>query len=200
MAPASYHGMDYELAIGDAPETVPGGTGILLVHPSTGETDRIDTDFLKSDTDRLLVISTRTTAREVQQKLEYYDVDETKADILDTLSVERGYSRRASDHVHYVSSPDDLAGVVEMTEEFLADSDGKRRISLDSVTEMAYYADEDRAMEAVEELLALLESHDAVGLFHLSGEVHDDESVAAFRDLFDGVVTLAGDGEVTTEF
>ena len=200
MAPAPYHGMDYELAIGDAPETVPGGTGILLVHPSTGETDRIDTDFLKSDTDRLLVISTRTTAREVQQKLEYYDVDETKADILDTLSVERGYSRRPSDHVHYVSSPDDLAGVVEMTEEFLADSDGKRRISLDSVTEMAYYADEDRAMEAVEELLALLEAHDAVGLFHLSGEVHDDESVAAFRDLFDGVVTLAGDGEVTTEF
>ena len=200
MAPAPYHGMDYELAIGDAPETVPGGTGILLVHPSTGETDRIDTDFLKSDTDRLLVISTRTTAREVQQKLEYYDVDETKADILDTLSVERGYSRRPSTHVHYVSSPDDLAGVVEMTEEFLADSDGKRRISLDSVTEMAYYADEDRAMEAVEELLALLEAHDAVGLFHLSGEVHDDESVAAFRDLFDGVVTLAEDGEVTTEF
>ena len=200
MAPAPYHGMDYELAIGDAPETVPGGTGILLVHPSTGETDRIDTDFLKYDTDRLLVISTRTTAREVQQKLEYYDVDETKADILDTLSVERGYSRRPSDHVHYVSSPDDLAGVVEMTEEFLADSDGKRRISLDSVTEMAYYADEDRAMEAVEELLALLEAHDAVGLFHLSGEVHDDESVAAFRDLFDGVVTLAEDGEVTTEF
>ena len=200
MAPAPYHGMDYELAIGDAPGTVPGGTGILLVHPSTGETDRIDTDFLKSDTDRLLVISTRTTAREVQQKLEYYDVDETKADILDTLSVERGYSRRPSDHVHYVSSPDDLAGVVEMTEEFLADSDGKRRISLDSVTEMAYYADEDRAMEAVEELLALLEAHDAVGLFHLSGEVHDDESVAAFRDLFDGMVTLAEDGEVTTEF
>ena len=192
--------MEYELAIEGAPDVVPGGTGVLLVHPSTGETDRIDTDFLSADTDRLLVISTRTTAREVQQKLEYYDVDETKADILDTLSVERGYSRRPSDHVHYVSSPDDLAGVVEMTEEFLADSDGKRRISLDSVTEMAYYADEDRAMEAVEELLALLETYDAVGLFHLSGEVHDDDSVAAFRDLFDGVVTLAGDGEVTTGF
>ena len=200
MAPAPYHGMDYELAIGDAPETVPGGTGILLVHPSTGETDRIDTDFLKSDTDRLLVISTRTTAREVQQKLEYYGVDEAKADILDTLSVERGYSRRPSDHVHYVSSPDDLAGVVEITRGFLADTKGKRRVSLDSITEMAYYADEDRAMGAVEELLALLETHDAVGLFHLSAEVHDDEALAAFRDLFDGVVTLAEDGEVTTEF
>jgi KaiC/GvpD/RAD55 family RecA-like ATPase len=192
--------MDYELAIEKTPDTVPGGTGILLVHPSTGETDRIDTDFLKSDTDRLLVVSTRTTAREVQQKLEYYDVDETKADILDTLSVERGYSRRPSDHVHYVSAPDDLDGVVEITGDFLASTEGKRRVSLDSITEVAYYADEDRAMEAVGEILDLLEEHDAVGLFHLSGEVHDDESVAAFRELFDGVITLAEDGTVDADF
>ena len=54
--------MDYELAIEDAPATIPGGTGILLLHPSIGETDRIDTDFFKVDTDRFLVISTRTTA------------------------------------------------------------------------------------------------------------------------------------------
>ena len=160
--------MDYDLAIENAPSTIPGGTGVLLIHPSTGETDRIDTDFLKTDTDRILVISTRTTAREVQQKLEYYDVDETKADILDTLSVERGYSRRSSEHVSYVSAPDDLDGIVETTRQFLETHDGKRRISLDSVTELAYYADDERALETVEELLALLEEYDAVGLFHLS--------------------------------
>ena len=192
--------MDYELAVENTPRTVPAGTGILLVHPSTGETDRIDTDFLKSDTDRLLVISTRTTAREVQQKLEYYDVDETKADILDTLSVERGYSRRPSDHVHYVSAPDDLDGVVETTRGFLAETDGKRRITLDSITEMAYYADEASVRETVTELLELLEEYDAVGLFHLSGEVHDGEAVAAFRELFDGVITLEADDTVRSEF
>ncbi|MUV88006.1 hypothetical protein GJ631_15955 [Natronomonas sp. CBA1123] len=192
--------MDYELAIENAPESIPGGTGVLLIHPSTGETDRIDTDFLKTDTDRLLVISTRTTAREVQQKLEYYGVDEKSADILDTLSVERGYSRRSSDRVHYVSSPDDLAGIVETTREFLAENEGKRRVSLDSITEMAYYADEERALEAVEEILELLEEHDAVGLFHLSEEVHDDADVAAFKELFDGIVYLDEDGTVEAEF
>jgi len=192
--------MDYDLAIENAPETIPGGTGILLIHPSTGETDRIDTDFLKTDTDRILVISTRTTAREVQQKLEYYDVDETKADILDTLSVERGYSRRSSEHVHYVSAPDDLEGIVETARRFLEDNDGKRRISLDSVTELAYYADEDRARETVEELLGLLAEYDAVGLFHLSAEVHDDADVEAFKRLFDGIVSLDADGTVEAEF
>jgi glycine cleavage system regulatory protein len=193
--------MDYELAIENTPDTIPGGTGVLLVHPSTGETDRIDTDFLKTDTDHLLVVSTRTTAREVQQKLEHYGVDEDRAVILDTLSVERGYSRRSSDRVHYVAAPDDLDGIVAQVEQFLERHDGKLRVSLDSITEMAYYADEDRAREAVERILALLGEHDAVGLFHLAEEVHDPEVLTGYRERFDGsVVTLASDGTVTAEF
>jgi len=192
--------MDYALAIDGSPETVPGGTGVLLLHPSTGETDRIDTDFLKRDTDRFLVISTRTTAREVMQKLDYYDVDEDRAVILDTLSVERGYSRRSSENVHYVGAPDDLDGVVEQTEEFLANTEGKRRVSLDSITELAYYAGEEATQDAIREILALLDEHDAVGLFHLATEVHDDEVVESYRDLFDGVIDLDEDDSVSVDF
>ena len=200
VAPRSIAPMDYRLAIEGAPDTVPGGTGILLLHPSTGETDRIDTDFLKADTDAFLVVSTRTTAREVEQKLEHYDVDESRAVILDTISVERGYGRRSSEHIHYVVAPDDLDGIVAKTEQFLEGSSGKRRVSVDSVTEMAYYADEDRAMEAVERLLALLSEYDAIGIFHLAPEVHDPEVAATFEALFDGVVELSEDGTVTTRF
>jgi hypothetical protein len=65
---------------------------------------------------------------------------------------------------------------------------------------MAYYADEARALEAVEELLELLAEHDAVGLFHLSGEVHDDADVEAFKELFDGVIYLDADGTVEADF
>jgi KaiC/GvpD/RAD55 family RecA-like ATPase len=192
--------MDYTLAIDGAPETIPGGTGVLLLHPSIGETDRIDTDFLKTDTDNFLVISTRTTAREVEQKLEHYDVDESRADILDTLSVERGYSRRPSDRVHYVASPDDLDGIVEKTKAFLEAHGGKRRVSVDSLTEMAYYADDEQVYEATKRLLDLLAEYDAVGLFHLSKEVHDEETLSRFRDLFDGVLDLGVDGAVEASF
>jgi KaiC/GvpD/RAD55 family RecA-like ATPase len=191
--------MEYTLAIENTPDTVPGGTGLLLLHPSIGETDRIDTDFLKTDTDRFLVVSTRTTAREVEQKLEHYDVDESRAVILDCISVERGYSRRRTDDIHYVRSPDDLAGIVEQVGGFLGSHDGKLRVSVDSVTEMAYYADVDQAYAATEELLELLDEHGAVGLFHLSKEVHDDETLARFRALFDGVIDLDVDGNVRYE-
>ena len=192
--------MEYSLAIENTPESIPGGTGILLLHPSTGETDRLDTDFLSTDTDHLLVVSTRTTAREVEQKLEYYEVDEDRATILDTLSVERGYTRRKSDNVRYVSAPDDWEAIVSQTEQFLADHDGKRRVSFDSVTELIYYADEDQAVEALDQLLDLLAEYDAVGMFHLAQGVHDDETVDRFRELFDGVVELDEDGTITSEF
>jgi KaiC/GvpD/RAD55 family RecA-like ATPase len=189
--------MDYSLAIGDTETTISGGTGLLLLHPSIGETDRIDTDFLRRDTDSFLVVSTRTTAREVEQKLEYYEVDESTAEILDTISVDRGYSRRGSDHLHYVSAPDDLEGVVAKVETFLAGNDGKRRVSVDSLTEMAYYADVDSVHEATGALLGLLDEYDAVGLFHLSKEVHDEATLDRFRELFDGVIDVDEDGDAS---
>ena len=189
--------MNYELSIDNTPATIPAGTGLLLVHPSTGETDRIDTQFLKTDTDSMLVISTRTTAREVKQKLEHYEVDESNATILDALSAERGYTRRQSDRVRYLAAPDDFEGLISETERFLESTDGKRRISLDSITEMIYYADESESRKAVDEILALLEKHDAVGLFHLAAGVHDDEVIDQYRELFDGVIELSEDGSVS---
>ncbi|MGB9986953.1 DUF7090 family protein [Salarchaeum japonicum] len=189
--------MDYELAIEGGPASIPGGTAVLLLHPSTAETDRIDTDFLKTDTDRFLVISTRTTAREVAQKLNYYDVDESRADVLDALSVDRGYSRRGSEHIRYVSSPDDVDGIIAVAEDFLNDTEGKRRVSFDSITELAYYADEERALDALDRLAALLSEHDAVGLFHVSAEVHDPDVIERFREHAGLVVELDDDGSVT---
>jgi len=192
--------MEYELAFEGAPATVPGGTGILLLHPSTVETDRVDTEFLKADSDRILVISTRTTAREVRQKLDHYGVDPDRVTILDTLSVERGYTRRKGEGVRYLSAPDDLDGLVEETRRFLAEHEGKRRVSLDSLTEMIYYADEDRTLAAVGDLLELLADHDAVGLFHLAAGVHDEATVERFRERFDGVLALDESGDLTATF
>ncbi len=136
------------------------------------------------------MISTRTTAREVQQKLEHFGVDQEKAVILDTLSVERGYSRRRSDNIHYVSAPDDLDGIVAQTETFFEKTSGKRRLSVD----------QGDGPKGRTRLLALIEEHDAVGLFHFSPEVHSDDVLAAYEALFDGVIELAEDGDVTARF
>ena len=192
--------MSYRLAIEGTPESVPGGTSILLLHPSTGGTDPIDTGFLQADSDRFMIVSTRTTAREVKQKLEHYDVDASRADILDTISVDRGYSRRGGDHLHYVSSPDDVAGILAKTEEFLEWNTGRGRVSFDSISELAYYTDDEIAADALERLTVLVEEYDGVGLFHVSPEVHDQSTLDRFRTACDAVITIARDGTLSAEF
>ncbi|MFP4590437.1 MAG: hypothetical protein ACLFMX_00120 [Halobacteriales archaeon] len=191
--------MDYRLGVAGGPEAIDGGTGILFLHPSTAGTDRIDTDFLKAGTDHFLVVSTRTTAHEVDQKLEFYDVDPDKATIVDAISAERGYSRRQSDRVTYLRTPDDVDKLLDSVRTFLEGTEGRRRISFDSITELSFYAGETRTQRAVEQLLELLEANDAVGLFHLSTGIHDDEVVEHYRSLFDVVVELDPDGDVDIE-
>ncbi|AKH98623.1 DUF7090 family protein [Halanaeroarchaeum sulfurireducens] len=192
--------MDYRLAIENTPASVPAGTAILLMHPSTGGTDFVDTGFFRDDTDRFLVVSTRTTAREVEQKLEHYDVDESKADVLDTLSVDRGYSRRGGETRHYVTAPDDVDGIVSVVETFLTTHEGKRRISVDSVSELAYYAGDHRAVQAFEGIVDLLDEHDAVGLFHVSPEVHEPATLDRLRRIGDAVIEVNEDETVRTQF
>jgi hypothetical protein len=83
---------------------------------------------------------------------------------------------------------------------FIESTEGRRRVSLDSVTEMISYAGAGRAGEAVDAILDLLEEHDAVGLFHPAKGVHDEAELEDFRARFDGFVDLSADGSVAADF
>jgi archaellum biogenesis ATPase FlaH len=89
---------------------------------------------------------------------------------------------------------------VDRTEAFLRDHDGHRRVSFDSITELAYYADEERAADALGRLVALLEEYDAVGLFHVDREVHDEATIERFASLCSGVLELDDSGQITASF
>lgn len=182
--------MNYRLEVEGAPEEVPGGTNILLLHRSTDDTDRIDIQFLLKDTDHYLVISTRTTAKEIDEKLEFFEVDRKAATIIDAISIERGYSRRESDRVEYLTGPDDIDGLVSAATTFFDSHTGKIRLSMDSISELAFYSSEDRALEAVDALCDLVVEHDAVSLFHLATEVHDESFVSRVESQFDLVLNI----------
>lgn len=188
--------MAYELGIDGAPETVPAGSGILVVHPSTVAADDVDTQFLADNDDPVLVVSTHSAAREVGQKLEHYGIDRDRVEIIDAISVERGYTRRQRSDVTYLTGPDDLAGIVEHVTDFLERQDGHARVTVDSITELIYYADAARVRETIVEFLDLLAADDAVGLFHVARGVHE-EPLSQIRDSFYGVIEFGDDGAGT---
>lgn len=187
--------MAYELGIAGAPETVPPGSGVLVVHPETVDADEVETSFLTDNDDPVLVVSTHSAAREVSQKLDHYGIDRDRVEILDAISIERGYTRRQRDDVTYLRAPDDLEGIRSHVAEFLARHDGRARVTVDSITELIYFADADRGTEAVAALLDLLAEHDAVGLFHVTGDVRE-ESLEDVESEFYGVAALGEDATV----
>lgn len=191
--------MNYELGIEGGPETVPGGSAILLVHPSTVEADDVDTQFLASNDDPVLVVSTHSAAREVSQKLEHYGIDRDRVEIVDAISAERGLTRHQQDDVTYLTGPDDLDGIRAGVEDFLERQDGPARLTVDSVTELIYYADGPQVRDAIEALQDVLSEHDAIGLFHVAEDVYDD-AIADVRDSFTGVVQLDADGDSRADF
>lgn len=190
--------MEYELGFAAGPAAVPGGSGILLVHPSTADADDFETAFLTAAAEPAMLISTHSAAREVKQKIDHYGVDRDRVEILDTISTDRGYTRRQEAGVTYLAAPDDVDGLLAATEDFLDRRGPPARLSLDSITELEYYAGEQRLGEALVGLLDQLETHDAVGLFQLAAD--GQAAVADLRDRFAGVVEVDGSGDVTAEF
>lgn len=190
--------MEYDLGFAEGPETVPGGSGILLVHPSTTDADDFETAFLTAASEPAMLISTHSAAREVKQKIQHYGVARDRVEILDTISTDRGYTRRQEAGVTYLSAPDDVDGLLAATEDFLARRGPPARLSLDSITELAYYAGEDHLADALLGLLDQLEAHDAIGLFQLAAD--GESAVADLRDRFAGVVEVDEAGDVTAEF
>ena len=190
--------MEYELGFADGPETVPGGSGILLVHPSTSDADDFETAFLTAAPEPAMLISTHSAAREVKQKIEHYGVDADRVEILDTISVDRGYTRRQESGVTYLSAPDDLDGLLAATEDFLERRGPPARLSLDSITELEYYAGEAHIGETLSAMLDQLEAHDGIGLFQLAAD--GEAAVAELRDRFAGMVEVDDAGTVTADF
>lgn len=190
--------MEYALGFDEGPAAVPAGSGILLVHPSTTDADSFETAFLTASDDPALLVSTHSAAREVRQKIEHYGLDPDRVEILDTISVDRGYTRRQAEDVTYLSAPDDLNGLLVATEEFLERRGPPARVSVDSLTELRYYAGDERLSETLAALLEVLAEHDAVGLFQLAADGED--AVADLRDRFAGVLEVDGDGGVSAAF
>lgn len=186
--------MAYELGIDGAPATVPDGSAVLVVHPSTVDADDVDTHFLADNEDPVLVVSTHSAAREVSQKLEHYGIDRERVEILDAISAERGYTRRQRDDVSYLASPEDLDGIVAHVEDFLDRQDGHARITVDSLTELLYFADGPEVRASVSDLIDRLAEYDAVGLFHVTDDARED--LADVESAFHGVATIDDEGEV----
>lgn len=93
-----------------------------------------------------------------------------------------------------VGSPADLTGISMPLSEFMkrADSPG---IGLDSISTLLYYTEEAAVFRFLSVLTAHLRQNDGLGLFVLTPEAHDEQTVRTLAQVFDGRIEFDEGGD-----
>jgi hypothetical protein len=105
--------------------------------------------------------------------------------------------------VETVENPGDLTGIgVELSELLsgmagAAGEDESVAVCFDSVTSLSQYADLQRTFRFLHVVTGRIKSAGASGHFHVDPEAHSDQDLATLKGLFDAIVEVRGDGELT---
>lgn len=91
-----------------------------------------------------------------------------------------------------ISSPADLTGVSMPVSEFLKVTDAPV-LAIDSISTLLYYADQAAVFRFLSVLSAHVRRRDGLGLFVLTPEAHDEQTVHTFAQVFDGRIDLERD-------
>lgn len=94
-----------------------------------------------------------------------------------------------------VADPGDLTGLgIRVSECLKAWEHRPTVVTFDSVTTMLQYADTRRVFQFLHVLTRQLASADAMSVFYMDPEAHDEQTVSTIRSLFQGVYERSEDG------
>lgn len=102
--------------------------------------------------------------------------------------------------VETVDTATDLTQLGIVLSDFLADAaerEGPARLCFDSLTALLQFADLKRTFRFLHVVTGRVKSADAVGHYHLDPQAHDEQTLATVKGLFDAVVEVGDDGELT---
>lgn len=104
--------------------------------------------------------------------------------------------------VKTVENPGDLTGMgIELSDLLsgiaTAADDEPVAACFDSVTSLLQYADLQRAFRFLHVVTGRIKSVGASGHFHVDPEAHSDQDLATLKGLFDGIVEVDADGDLT---
>jgi len=150
-----------------------------------------------------VVVTTRDSSDRVLADLRSVFADPETADIgvVDCVRKHQGRSASDTDAVKHASSPTDMTGIgikfSEFVEEFYAAGVRKNRVWLDSLTTLLLYSDLQTVFRFMHVFTSRIEDADAVGVHLIESTAHDAETNNTLKQLFDGVIEVSHEREVT---
>jgi KaiC/GvpD/RAD55 family RecA-like ATPase len=188
--------------------SVAPGTNLLVSGPPLSGKRRLALSVLAHGSalgEGAVVVTTRDSADRVLSDYEQLVSNPETVDIgiVDCVTKHQGRSARDTDVVRYASSPEDMTGIgiklSEFVEEFSVDRNlDNTRVMVDSLTTLLMYSDVQTVFRFMHVITSRIENADALGVHVIESTAHDAETLNTLKQLFDGVVEVDGDGEVTT--
>ena len=182
---------------------------VLLSAPSLGAAgneacDSLLTETAPSETNILVITFTDTPEEWVEDWMDSVGVSPVRGGI-----VSIGQADAAVDDpswaVKTIENPSDLTGIgIELSELLsgmatAADEDEHLVVCFDSITSLLQYAALQRAFRFLHVVTGRVKTAGGVGHYHLDQEAHDRQTLATLKGLFDAVVNVDEDGELSIQ-
>jgi KaiC/GvpD/RAD55 family RecA-like ATPase len=188
--------------------TLAPGTNVLVTGPPLTGKRRLAMSVLAHGSDRgegAVVVTTRDSADRVLSDYEQLVSNPETVDvgIVDCVTKHQGRSVRDTDVVRYASSPEDMTRIGIKFSEFVEAFHVERgldniRVMVDSLSTLLMYSDVQTVFRFMHVFTSRIENADALGVHIIESTAHDPETLNTLKQLYDGVVQVDDDGDVTT--
>ncbi|WP_135822715.1 RAD55 family ATPase [Halostella litorea] len=191
----------YSLDIDFPTDAIAGGTNLLVVGPSMSGKRGLVLDVLAdgyADDDGVVVVTTQNGPDEVHDGItDRLDVDSVSGlGVVDCTGQEGPAS--GDDRIRRVSSPRDLTGIgMESSDliDMFTDRGYRPRTAFDSLSQLLMYADVKTVFRFLHIFTGRIGAADALGLYTLDSEAHDEQTAHTIRQLFDGMIQTKVDDD-----
>lgn len=199
--------VNYRLGIPELDEHTDGieeGTNLVIMGPSMSGKDSFAFSVLSEGIDAgdgTIYVTTKYSGEEVLEEYEGTGMDPERFGVVDCVSQNQGITEAAEEgNIKLTSSPNDMTGigikVSELLEEFYENKGLEHnRICLNSVSTLLMYSNLQTVFRFLHVFTGRIRSADALGVFLIDSEMHDQQEYSTLKQLFDGVIeTRSGEG------
>lgn len=182
---------------GDAPESVPRGTNLLVVGPAMVGKQRVTLQVLAQAPQyeqASVLVTTSTLADKIERRYREYapTADLSHLRIVDATGIDAASSADPDSRcTHAVSSPADLTGIgIGITENAQAAGDRRVRLGFLSISMLLQYMDSERVFSFLHVLTNRVSQSGYLGVFTFDPSAHEQQTIHTIKSLFDAVVRL----------
>ena len=189
--------------------SVDPGTNILISGPPLTGKRRLAMDIIAHGADNgegSVIVTTRDSSDRVISDFQSRLVapDEADLGVVDCVTQHQGRSASDTELVKYASSPVDMTGIgikfSEFVEEFYTERGVRQnRVLMDSLSTLLMYSDLQTVFRFMHVFTSRIEDADALGIHVIESTAHDAEAMNTMKQLFDGVVEVTEDREMSVQ-